>query len=119
MKIEVIILYVLQVLFVLLETYVAYLVLKYLKQKPLGMLTKLDKVARDTILSVLFDQILRVFLMGLIVEFARPLSDDMAFIITTLVHFFSVLFFKVGLFWICFNFFSSEKLVKTNLNKKY
>ena len=92
MKIEVIILYVLQVLFVLLETYVAYLVLKYLKQKPLGMQTILDKVAKDTILSVLFDQILRVFVMGLIVEFARPLSDDMAFIITTLVHFFSVLF---------------------------
>ena len=80
MKIEVIILYVLQVLFVLLEVYVAYLVLKYLKRKPLGMQTILDKVAKDTILSVLFDQILRVFVMGFIVEFARPLSDDIIFI---------------------------------------
>ena len=91
MKIEAIILYILQVLFLLLESYVAYLVLQYLKRKSLGMQTILDKVAKDTILSVLFDQILRVFVMGLIVEFARPLSDDMAFIITTLVHFFSVL----------------------------
>ena len=91
MKIEAIIFYILQVLFVLLEAYVAYLLLKYLKRKPLGMQTILDKVVKDTILSILFDQILRVIVMGLIVEFARPLSDDMAFIITTLIHFFFVL----------------------------
>ena len=91
MKIEVVIIYVLQVLFVLLEAYVAYLILKYLKRKSLGMQTVLDKVVKDAILSVLFDQMLRVFVMGLIVEFARPLSDDMALIITTLIHFFSVL----------------------------
>ena len=91
MKIEVIILYVLQVLLVLLEACVTYLVLKYLKRKSKGMKTILDKVVKDTILSILFDQILRVFVMGLIVEFARPLSDDMAFIITTLIHFFFVL----------------------------
>ena len=93
MKIEAIIFYILQVLFVLLEAYVAYLLLKYLKRKPLGMQTILDKVVKDTILSVLFDQIIRVFVMGLIVEFARPLGDDMALIITTLLHFFSVLKF--------------------------
>ena len=58
----------------------------------------LDKVVRDTILSMLLDQIIRVFVMSLIVEFARPLDDDMAFIITTLLHFFSV--FK---FWYIFS----------------
>ena len=93
MKIEAIILYILQVLFLLLEAYIAYLVLKYLKKKSLGMQTILDKVVKDTILSVLFDQIIRVFVMGLIVEFARPLGDDLALIITTLLHFFSVLKF--------------------------
>ena len=91
MKIEVIILYILQVLFLLLESYVAYLVLQYLKRKSLGMQTILDKVVKDTILSVLFDQILRVLVMGLIVEFTIPLSENTAFIIMTLIHFFSVL----------------------------
>ena len=91
MKIEAIILYILQVLFLLLESYIAYLVLQYLKRKSLGMQTILDKVVKDTILSVLFDQILRVLVMGLIVEFTIPLSENMAFIIMTLIHFFSVL----------------------------
>ena len=91
MKIEAIILYILQVLFLLLESYVAYLVLQYLKRKSLGMQTILDKVVKDTILSVLFDQILRVLVMGLIVEFTIPLSENTAFIIMTLIHFFSVL----------------------------
>ena len=91
MKIEVIILYILQVLFILLEAFAAYMVLKYLKMKPLGMQTVLDKVIQDAILSVVFDQVLRVFVMGFIVEFAMPLDDNMALIITTLVHFFSVL----------------------------
>ena len=94
MKIEAIILYILQVLFLLLESYVAYLVLQYLKRKSLGMQTILDKVVKDAIIiCVLFDQILRVFVMGLIVEFARPLDDDMAFLITTLLLFCTVLRF--------------------------
>ena len=93
MKIEAIILYILQVLFLLFEALLAYLVLEYLKRKSLGMQTMLDKVVRDTILSMLLDQIIRVFVMSFIVEFARPLSDDVAFIITTLLHFFSVLKF--------------------------
>ena len=53
----------------------------------------LDKVVKDTILSVLLDQIIKVLVMSLIVEFARPLGDDMAFIIMNLLHFFSVLKF--------------------------
>ena len=63
MKIEVIILYILQVLFILLEAFAAYMVLKYLKMKPLGMQTVLDKVIQDAILSVVFDQILFVKLL--------------------------------------------------------
>ena len=59
----------------------------------MGMQTILDKVVKDTILFLLFDQILRVFIMALIVEFARPLSDDILFIITTLLRFFSGLRF--------------------------
>ena len=99
MKIEAIIFYILQVLFVFLEAYIAYLLLKYLNRKSLGMQTILDKVVKDAIIiCVLFDQILRVFVMGLIVEFARPLDDDVAFFIMTLLHFFSV-----SRFWIVFS----------------
>ena len=93
MKIEAIVYYILQILLLLLETYIAYLLLKYLRRKPMGMQTILDKVVKDTILFLLFDQILRVFIMALIVEFARPLSDDILFIITTLLRFFSGLRF--------------------------
>ena len=93
MKIEAIILYILQVIFLLLEVYLAYLVLKYLNRKPLGKQTILDKIVKDTILSMLLDQIIRVIVMSLIVEFASPLGKDMAFIITNLLHFFSVLKF--------------------------
>ena len=98
MKTEAIILYILQVLLVFLETYVAYLLLKYLNRKSLGMQTILDKVVKDAIICVLFDLILRVFVMGLIVEFARPLDDDVSFFIMTLLHFFSV-----SRFWILFS----------------
>ena len=61
MKIEAIILYILQVFFLLFEACLAYLVLEYLKRKSLGMQTMLDKVVRDTILSMLLDQIIIVF----------------------------------------------------------
>ena len=93
MKIEAIILYILQVIFLLLEVYLAYLVLTYLNRKPLGKQTILDKIVKDTILSMLLDQMIRVIVMSLIVEFARPLGEDMAIIITNLLHFFSVLKF--------------------------
>ena len=59
----------------------------------MGMQTILDKVVKDTILFLLFDQILRVFIMAFFVEFARPLSDNILFIITTLLRFFSGLRF--------------------------
>ena len=98
MKIEAIIFYILQVLFVSLEAYLAYLLLKYLDRKSLGMQTILDKLVKDTILCGLFDRVIRVFVMGLIVEFARPLEDDVAFFIVTLLHFFSV-----SRFWIVFS----------------
>ena len=94
MKIEAIIYYiVLQIIILLLEAYIAYLLLKYLRRKPMGMQTILDKVVKDTILFLLFDQILRVFIMAFFVEFARPLSDNILFIITTLLRFFSGLRF--------------------------
>ena len=98
MKIQAIIFYILQVLFVSLEAYLAYLLLKYLDRKSLGMQTILDKLVKDTILCGLFDRVIRVFVMGLIVEFARPLEDDVAFFIVTLLHFFSV-----SRFWIVFS----------------
>ena len=91
MKVEAIILYIFQVIFILLEAYIAYLALQYLKRKPLGMQTILDKVVKDTIMCVLFHQIMRVFVESLIIDFARPLSDNVAFMISILFHFCAVI----------------------------
>ena len=62
------------------------------------MQTLLDKVVKDAITCILFHQILGVFIIGLIVEFARPLKDDVAFIITTLFR-----FSTVSRFWTIFS----------------
>ena len=88
MKIEVIILCIFQVLLLLLETYIAYLSLEYLKKKPLGMQTVLDKLVKDTIMCVLLNQVLRVFVSHLMLEFARQLEDVVALIATKLMIFF-------------------------------
>ena len=88
MKIEVIILCIFQVLLLLLEVYIAYLALEYLKKKPLGMQTILDEVVKDTIMCVLLNQVLRVFVPHLIIEFARQLEDVVALIATKLMIFF-------------------------------
>ena len=87
MKIEVIILCIFQVLLLLLETYIAYLSLEYLKKKPLGMQTVLDKLVKDTIMCVLLHQVLRVFVSHLMCQFARQLGDDVALIVSKLVIF--------------------------------
>ena len=81
MTIEATIYYILQIFILLLEAYIVCLLLKYLRRKPMGMQTILDKLVKDTIIFVLFDQTIRVFIMALIVEFARPLSDGILFII--------------------------------------
>ena len=89
MKIEEIILFIFQILLVILEAYVACLALKYLKKKPLGMQTILDKVAKDTIMCVLFHQVLKVFVTYLMCEFAGQFGDDVALIISILIIFFN------------------------------
>ena len=88
MKIEVIILCIFQVLLLLLEVYIAYLALEYLKKKPLGMQTILDEVVKDTIMCVLLNQVLRVFVSHLMLEFAMQLEDALALIATKLIIFF-------------------------------
>ena len=40
------------------------------------MQTLLDKVVKDAITCIMFHQILGVFIIGLIVKFARSLTDD-------------------------------------------
>ena len=91
MKIEEIILFIFQVLLLILEAYIASLALKYLKKKPLGMQTILDKVAKDTIMCVLFHQVLKVFLTCLMFEFARQFVDDVALIMSKLLIFFTAM----------------------------
>ena len=91
MKIEEIILFIFQVLLLILEAYIASLALKYLKKKPLGMQTILDKVAKDTIMCVLFHQVLKVFFTCLMFEFARQFVDDVALIMSKLLIFFNAM----------------------------
>ena len=91
MKIEVLILCMFQVLLLLLEVYISYLALEYLKKKPLGMQTVLDKLAKDTIMFVLLHQVLRVFVSHLICQFARQLGDEEALIVSKLVFFFTAM----------------------------
>ena len=54
MKIEAIILYIFQVPCVLLEACIAYLALQYLKRKPLGMQTILDKVVKAGLYMIVY-----------------------------------------------------------------
>ena len=91
MKIEVIISCIFQVLLLLLEACIAYLALEYLKKKPLGMQTILDKVVKDTIMCVLLHQILRVLVSFLILEFARQMEVAVAIVMTKLVIFFTAM----------------------------
>ena len=91
MESEVISLHIFQVLLLLLEAYISYLALEYLKRKPLGMQTILDKVAKDTIMCVLFHQVLKVFVTFLMCEFAGQFRDDVALIISILLMFFNIM----------------------------
>ena len=63
--------------------------LEYLKRKPLGMQTILDKVAKDTIMCVLFHQVLIVFVTCLMCHFEGQFGDDVALIISILQIFFN------------------------------
>ena len=69
--------YTLQAFFVTLETFTAYLLLKYLKKKPLGMQTTFDQMIKDGLYIVLTHPI-QFLILDLITEFSIPQSHYLA-----------------------------------------
>ena len=69
--------YTLQAFFVTLETFTAYLLLKYLNKKPLGMQTTFDQMIKDGLYIVLTHPI-QFLILDLITEFSIPQSHYLA-----------------------------------------
>ena len=87
MNTEAIVLYVFSVVFGLMISCVAYLVVTYLNKKALGMQTLVDQMVKDTIyLAVFFEIILSI--LRLINQLSRPISHSIA-VLFTLVNQFS------------------------------
>ena len=87
MNTEAIVLYVFSVVFGLMISCVAYLVVTYLNKKALGMQTLVDQMVKDTIyLAVFFEIILSI--LRLINQLTRPSSHSIA-VLFTLVNQFS------------------------------
>ena len=87
MNTEAIVLYVFSVVFGLMISFVAYLVVTYLNKKALGMQTLVDQMVKDTIyLAVFFEIILSI--LRLINQLSRPISHSIA-VLFTLVNQFS------------------------------
>ena len=63
--------YILQAFFVTLETFIAYLLLKYLKKKPMGMQTIFDQMIKDGLYIVLTHPI-QFLILDLISAFSIP-----------------------------------------------
>ena len=64
---------ILQVISTILGSFTAYIVLKYLNKKPLGMQTIFDEIIKDTIYLNVLDWLIFV-VMGISVEFLAPLN---------------------------------------------
>ena len=68
---------ILQGVFVTLETFIAYLLLKYLKKKPMGMQTIFDQMIKDGLYIVLTHPI-QFLIIDLITAFSIPQSQYLA-----------------------------------------
>ena len=55
--------YVFHFFFVIMATFIAHIVLKYIRKKPLGMQTMFDEIIKDTIYLSLLDLILTVIVL--------------------------------------------------------
>ena len=62
---------------------VAYLILKYLNQKPLGMQTIFDQMIKDQIILSIINSIVR-FLMIFVIEYMNPINKTIALLINIL-----------------------------------
>ena len=78
---EEIIWYVFQLISVILGSFIAHMVLKYIKKKPLGMQTMFDEIIKDTIYLNMLDMVLSVIVL-VAVKYPTPLNP---YVIRTIV----------------------------------
>ena len=84
---EVAVLYILKIVFEIFGAFVAYVALKYLNQKPLGMQTIFDQMIKDKIYLSIMNCLCDFFFMDFILSFmnnATPLNHIAALILTFL-----------------------------------
>ena len=83
MNSEVVFYYILHTIFGIGGSIQAYLVLKYLNQKALGMQTIFDQMIKDQIILSIINSIVR-FLMIFVIEYMNPINKTIALLINIL-----------------------------------
>ena len=87
MTTEVIILYTFQAILGIFGPCIAYLPVKYLNQKALGMQTVFDQMMKDLLYLIIFKSISVFPILALIVEFLMPVNHYLAIAITIVTQF--------------------------------
>ena len=83
MNSEVVSYYILHAIFGIGGSFQAYLVLKYLNQKALGMQTIFDQMIKDQIFLSIINSVVR-FLMIFVIEYMNPINKTIALLINIL-----------------------------------
>ena len=83
MNSEKVFLYTLLVIIGVVGMLIAYLILKYLNQKPFGMQTIFDQMIKDQIFLSIINSVVR-FLMIFVIEYMNPINKTIALLINIL-----------------------------------
>ena len=83
MNSEIVFLYTLLVIIGVVGMLAAYLILKYLNQKPLGMHTIFDQMIKDQIYISITNSLVRIVLI-IVIEFMSPINQTIALLINFL-----------------------------------
>ena len=121
MTTEVIILYTFQAILGIFGPCIAYLPVKYLNQKALGMQTVFDQMMKDLLYLIIFKSISVFPILALIVEFLMPVNHYLAIAITIVTQFSNlvILWQYVALIGVRFlsvfhpTYLQNENLIKT------
>ena len=121
MTTEVIILYTFQAILGVFGPCIAYLPVKYLNQKALGMQTVFDQMMKDLLYLIIFKSISVFPILALIVEFLMPVNHYLAIAITIVTQFSNlvILWQYVALIGVRFlsvfhpTYLQNENLIKT------
>ena len=93
MNTEVIILYICQAILGILGPFIAYLPVKYLNQKALGMQTVFDQMMKDFLYLIILKSISLFPIMALITEFLSPVNYYFAIVIASLSYTLTLMIF--------------------------